>query len=371
MAQVIGNQVRWYCPVTGKRRSRTLATAAAAKVFAARCDKDSLMLKEDYIDADGLAKSQRQMERIGELVEKYEELLTEKRKVSEGHRKGTMRVIRDFVKVAGVHTPRDITVHAVNDYLDGFVHENASARTYNAYRSALGGWFIWLVQFRHLDRNPVAPLRTMDQDRDKRRPSRALTAAEADALVQATILPRRQALYLFRLRAGLRCKEASRLLWSDIDMGRQVVRLRETITKNRKADVLPLTDDVCEKLVELQRDALKDGRAVRPTDSVFGPPPDRRTWKRDLDRAGVEQKTDAGQADPKCLRKTFDSFLMRAKVGLEMTGLLMRHTFPGGLKLTVDVYGDEEALLDMKREAVGRMVRWIESQRAESAAKSG
>ena len=49
----------------------------------------------------------------------------------------------------------------------------------------------------------------------------------------------------------------------------------------------------------------------------------------------------------------------------------MRHRPPGGLDLTLGVYGDRDALLKRKRTAIERMVRWIEGQREKAKAASG
>ena len=51
--------------------------------------------------------------------------------------------------------------------------------------------------------------------------------------------------------------------------------------------------------------------------------------------------------------------------------LLMRHTPPGGMALTLGVYGDQDALLTRKRLAIARMVAWIETQQKKAKAASG
>ncbi len=103
---------------------------------------------------------------------------------------------------------------------------------------------------------------------------------------------------------------------------------------------------------------------IRP---AAGPP----TWRRDLDRAGVKYKLPGGQADPKCLRMTFDSFLLRAEVDPIDVLLLMRHRPPAGLDLTLGTYGDEKTLLTRKRRTMARAVAWIERQRKKAKVASG
>ena len=43
--------------------------------------------------------------------------------------------------------------------------------------------------------------------------------------------------------------------------------------------------------------------------------------------------------------------------------LLMRHAQPGGMQLTLGLYGDEAALLQRKRQAIASMMGWIRRQR--------
>ena len=84
---------------------------------------------------------------------------------------------------------------------------------------------------------------------------------------------------------------------------------------------------------------------------------------RDLKRAGIEYKVNDEQADPKCLRPTFNSHLEHAGIDLTLTGLLMRHKPAGGMALTLGTYGDETALLKCKRQAIGQLETWLVGQR--------
>ena len=355
-------QVRWHCPVTGRRHCRTFATLAAAKVFAAKRERENVLVKEDYLEAEDIDRADRRRSDIDTLLDDFGKLL-ERRKTTAAHRAALDRALRGFVKQTRVMSPRDLDVHLIDRYLQGIIDDGRSARTFNHYRAALRQFCQWLVDFRYLDRNPVTVVRSMDHLKDRRRISRALTVAECDRLVAATICPTRQALYLLRMRTGVRVREASRLIWSDIDG--DTLHLRAAVTKNGKGDVLPLAEDVCDLLAALQRDAFRDGHPLQPDASVFGPPPDSRTWQRDLDRAGIDKQTADGQADPKCLRLTFNSHLERSGCDLTLAVLLMRHAPPGGMKLTVGVYGDEKALLDRKRQTVGGLEKWVAEQRAE------
>ncbi len=113
---------------------------------------------------------------------------------------------------------------------------------------------------------------------------------------------------------------------------------------------------------------LKRARSISPTASIFGPMPDLKSWTKDLAAAGVEPMTDEGTADPKCLRKTASSFLLRAGVDPIDALLVMRHRPPAGMALTLGTYGDEKALLARKRKAVDRVSRWLASEREKAQA---
>ena len=367
MASVSGRTVRWYCPITGKQKSRTLSTEKEAKLFANRRDKESRLYRDGYLDADQLQQAQTRVIPITELVERYTEDL-EQRDISQGHRRDLLGNLDRALTRIGVRDVRDLTKERVRRFLKGILDKGNSARSHNAYRSVLLDFCGWLKAYDHIKQIPVVS-KPKNPSKDPRRPSRALTATEADALVKCTPDDRRKTLYLFRLRTGVRCREAARIKWTDVDLRHRTLNLPATVTKNSKPDRLPLTDDICDALVQLQREALRQGKSLG--DHPFPAVPGKRTWARDLDKAKIKPKTDEGQADPKGLRKTFDSLLLLAGIDPIDVTLLMRHRPPAGMALTLGTYGDPNALLRRKRSAIDRMMSWIETQRALAKTASG
>ncbi len=206
-------------------------------------------------------------------------------------------------------------------------------------------------------------------NRDHRRISRALTVAEADALVNAARDPRRRLLYVLRFCTGLRVLEASRLEWSDLDLDDGLLRLRASITKNAKADLIPIAADLDDEIARYQRQALRNGQTL--TDRIFPSVPSRPTWRRDLDRAGVQWMVGGEQADRKCTRKTFESHLLRSGCDIAIVMLLMRHTPRGGMALTLGPYADVQELLDRKRAAITAMTTWQEQERKAAKCNTG
>ena len=114
-----------------------------------------------------------------------------------------------------------------------------------------------------------------------------------------------------------------------------------------------------------------------PGDPVFASIPTPQTWQRDLKRAGVAERAPIGNHDPrigradrKCLRTTFGSHLNRARVDLTLISLLVRHTPVGGMRLTLETYGDSDAILARKRKASGKLPAWYRQQVAALAGAS-
>ncbi len=365
MASVKGRRVQWLDPLSGRRMTRTLGSPALAKRFAADRENEAELVRGRFIDARQLEQGKLQQAPLPEVLDDYIGRM-EKLGRSAQHRKETKRAIGLVIDSCRARVVSDLDARRIERYLAELVAQGRSARTHNYYATAVKGFGRWLVDYEYLVRNPAGMVRMLDEAKDSRRPSRALTVPEAEALVAAARGGRRL-LYRLRLRTGLRCLEASRLRWGDVDLKGRTLTLRAEATKNGKADALPLTDDLCDELAAAQADRLRRGVPAAPGNLIFKGVPDRRTWQRDLDRAGIEKKTPEGQADPKCLRKTYGSFLTRADVDLTLVSLLMRHAPAGGMALTLGVYGDQQALLAKKRQAAERMLRWVEDQ-ARSAA---
>ena len=105
-------------------------------------------------------------------------------------------------------------------------------------------------------------------------------------------------------------------------------------------------------------------------DLIFGSIPVRKTWRRDLGLAKIPYQTDAGLADMKATRQTFNSHLIRAGIDPMLTVLLMRHSPKGGASLTFGVYGDQKALLARKRQAVDALLNWYEAEAASKCSKN-
>ena len=196
--------------------------------------------------------------------------------------------------------------------------------------------------------NPVRFVKSLNVAEDQREVSRALTPAEFEKLLKVTPSEERRLYYLLGGRLGLRWSEIRRLRWGDFDLQKGRVNLRAEATKARRTESLPLPADV-----EAALRAMGAGRRG----PVFGSSPTLKTWKRDLERAEIPYETEAGQADRKCLRKTFGTHLALKGVDLRVAMRLMRHRDPA---LTATLYTDP-MLLDMKG-AVASLAAGVEEK---------
>lgn len=374
MAYVKGRVVQWYDPLRRKRRTKTYATEAQAGAEAEKRDAERENIRSGVIDAALVEETEKRRVCVGPLVERYDRRIQKKGGRDKG-RLETIKTLRRILKACGIYDIADFDHEKIERYLEVLkLDENLSHRTHNSYLGTVRSFCKWLTERGYLDKNPTLGIDLLDLRKDKRRPSRALTVEEMDCLVVATG-PRRL-LYLFRFRTGLRATECRRLRWRDVDLDSRTLHLREEVTKNGEAARLPLTSDLCEELRQTRFHDLDD--------PVFPSTPAHHTWQRDMERARLvwidaaasaqvredrrksdflTHRTPAGVADPKCVRQTLGSHMTRAGCDLTIVQLMLRHTPSGGLKLTLGVYGDADALLGRKRAALKQLESWYQEQR--------
>ncbi len=207
-----------------------------------------------------------------------------------------------------------------------------SVKTINEYRGicfALARWA--LTTARLLDRNPVeaVPRRKVRGESDIVKVRRALTVEEARRLL--SIAGSRRDFYAVQVWAGLRVAEVAALEWRDIDLdvNRPAIRLRAEATKARRGDVLPLHPGLRDILATMRQKV----QFAQGADKVFGTTPTLRTFKLDLDRAGItwrkDDHDDAASIDRHALRTTFVSWLEAAGVTGTAKRILARHAAVG------------------------------------------
>lgn len=195
----------------------------------------------------------------------------------------------------------------------------------------------WCLRNRRLLANPLAYIARADQTQKTYR-RRGLTLDEARRLL-AVAGPRRL-IYHMALRTGLRRSELKQLVWDDLridsDAPMPSVRLPAAITKARRADVLPLRQDLVHDLLAARP------KKYHPRGHVFCSVPKMETFKQDLERAGIKHKDASGRVvDFHALRLTLNTELHRAGVPLRTTMEILRHTDP---RLSTETYIDANLL---------------------------
>lgn len=216
----------------------------------------------------------------------------------------------------------------------------ASAKTINGYRTALLGFFSWLVREGQWASNPVetvAPARVVSDGPVRR----ALTPDEQVRLLHGALLtPEELRCYEVALNTGLRRAELAAITYDEVlvltDHPRRYgVLVRGKTAKNRKDRVLPLPDGYAVKTP-----LHKTQRFLRV--------PSIARFRRHLHEAGIPEVTPEGRIDFHALRVTFGTNLARAGVPLTLAQRLMRHSSPD---LTSNIYtrlgvNDEMAAVD-------------------------
>jgi len=224
-------------------------------------------------------------------------------------------------------------------YLAELTRQKLAPKTINEYLAAAKGFMRWCIQTRRLAGNPLEGLRrtTYQRENDKA----ALTTEQANKLLE--VAGPNRLIYYVALRTGLRRAELEALQWGDIhlDVAHPHVALRAATTKAKRADVVPLRQDI---IRELKAACPQD---AAPTDKVF---PfiarNSRGFLPDLDRTGIPRTDEYGKRY--CfhsLRVTFGTWLAQAGVAPRVHMELMRHT---DMKLTMHYYTDPR-LLDTSR----------------------
>lgn len=261
---------------------------------------------------------------VASVVDEYEAELT-RRGRSPGHLRCTLLRVRRLLD--GARSLADVTPKWIRECLCEVTRQyRLSGKTANYYRTALHGFFAWLIKEERWGKNPVATIERMAQE-EPRRQRRALDRSEIQRLLSAA--PRQRALvYWLAIMSGLRRGELCQLKWGDLDVERGTIRLRASTTKNRQDAQQVVPGEVLTAL-EARRGNARSGECV------FRSIPRVETLRKDLAAAKVAEETDEGVIDFHSLRVTYATLLARAGVPLAQAQRLMRHSTP---VLTANVY---------------------------------
>lgn len=211
----------------------------------------------------------------------------------------------------------------------------ASGKTLNQYLDTVRAFCNWCVKRGRMAENPLRLAEKVTEE--PVRPRRPLTLDQARTLLEKAPADRRR-VYLFALATGLRRQEIADLEWQDVrlDAPAPFLRLRAAKTKARRADCLYLKPELAAELRSMRPEGVPDARRVFP--SV----PDMKTYRSDLDAAGIPYRVEGrGQADFHALRSTLATLLASSGVSPRVAMEQMRLT---DRRLLDHVYTDARAL---------------------------
>ena len=314
------------------RAKRAGGTEAEAHVVMERLREELLLLKRGRITRAELRAAEQAERPIGEVVEEYRRHM-EGRQLTRPHIKEALRCIRAVVAGIGAKCLGDVEAVKVERWLEGLIRKGRSACTRNVYLRRMNGLVNWAYKRGYLREHPLRVIDGVPEERDRREVSRALTSDEVRRLLKA-VPEKRRLYYAVAVYLGLRWSEVYRLRWDDVDLQAGKVYLRAEATKAGRADTL----DIPPRLVRM----LRYSRNANGHGAIFLSKPIQRTWKRDLELAGIRYEVNGQQADRKCLRKTCCTQMILAGGSLWQVVRHMRHRDP---KVTLRAYAELGVLL--------------------------
>ncbi len=233
--------------------------------------------------------------------------------------RGYIRAVRDFTVFFG-HSPDEASAEDLRRYQHHMRTSGASAITMNFAVSALRFFFGTT-----LDRGDAAV--GMTTVRQPQRLPVILSPEEVARLLDAAPGLKARAALSLAYGAGLRASEVVSLQVSDIDSGRQVIRVEQG--KGRKDRYAMLSDDLLALLRDWWRAARKRG-VMLPGGWLFpGQDPVNHLTPRQLSRIFHGAKDAAGidkRVSLHTLRHCFATHLLEQKVDIRVIQVLLGHT---------------------------------------------
>lgn len=241
--------------------------------------------------------------------------------------------------------------------------------TSNDYLVAAKAFCNWLVRDGRLTCNPLRHLQRLNAETDVRRQRRVLTPEELERLIAASEQSQRKLgrmrghdrAMVYRLAAftGLRAQELASLTTRSFDLMADppTVRVDACYSKHRRTDVLPLAEDLVERLAtylaERATEAEPDerlwpGKWYRKAGEILlydleaartawlDEAKDKREWQERRQSHFLDLEDEAGRVmDFHALRHGFITYLVTANVPPKVAQMLARHST---ISLTMDRY---------------------------------
>ena len=307
------------------------------------------------------------------------------------HRVDTGRYLRRLAADCSFATLADLRRDALERWLALRTADGMSARSRNAYRTAMVSFCNWAVKTGRMATNLFDRIAMANEKADPRRQRRAMTEPELIKLLavardrplqealtirrgkrrgeeSAQVRPEvrerlerlgreRALIYKTLVLTGLRKGELTSLTVASLSLTgpSPTAHLKAADEKNREGNAIGLRTDLAadlaawlaDKLARLQSDARAIGDPIPaklpPTTPLFTVPVElSRILNRDLKRAGIAKRDERGRViDVHAMRTTFGTLLSAGGVAPRTAQAAMRHS---DISLTMGVYTDPKLL---------------------------
>jgi integrase len=240
--------------------------------------------------------------------------------------------LKILIKECGWTQPNKITADSFTAWR---AKQKKASTTLNQYLDCISAMLNWMLKKGRVSHNFLIGVEKIERLPAWRR--RAFADDELSRLLDVAGESRLG--YLLAVHTGLRRAELKALSWENINLDADVpfVSLGGQFTKNKKTAHIPLHRDL---VVELRN--VKPS-SVNPSDPVLTGKMLPSMWKmrKDMQKAGIEYKSDLGRADFHSLRHTLATNLARQKIAPRVAMEIMRHS---DIRLTMNHYTDASQL---------------------------
>ncbi len=237
--------------------------------------------------------------------------------------------LKHLCKECGWTFSKDVSADAFERWRTA--KRDRSAKTLHDYLNDANAFFRWMESHGRMETNPLKVVSRIELRGKEKVQRRAFTEDELKRL--RDVSGRRWLVYWMAVTTGLRRGELNALEWGDLqlDGARCLVRVRASISKNKRSVELPVGDDLGAALRQIRpSDGPLDGKVFK------GWIPKMKRFSKDLAAAGIPYVNEQGQrADFHAFRTTLATNLLNAGVAFRVVMEFMRHSDP---KLTTKTY---------------------------------
>ncbi len=355
----VGKWIASYRDETGKRKTRTTGTTdkQTANRILAKWTADVALRKSGVIDTAAERVSLEGRRPLAEHIDDFEAHLQAKGNGPKYIAK-TRRQVESMTQ--GMGQLADLTPARISAVINSMATAGRGIRSRNEYLIAVKGFARWAWHGGRLNSDPLASMKRLNQDSDRRRVRRPLTAAELAYLLRAVeAAPQwrtfeahdRAMLYRVAAGTGFRASELRSLRVSDFDLEAPAVTVRAAYSKRRRDDRQPIRRDLADRLREYLAGKRGSDSALHVHDRTaealrFDLRLARIAWRREAGTwaerrqraaSGFLRHTDSEgrQVDFHALRATYVTLLVKSGATVKQAQTLARHSDP---KLTLNTY---------------------------------